>query len=385
MQTHDKHRNFLIHFAYWASVTIIILAFLYFLLKPLVPFIIAFSVAAVLQPVMRWCQKRWKIAEGVLAAGLTVLCYTLLVGLVLLLLIGLFTALIDWASGLPELFTGTVSPWIEKSSSDALSFLSRLDPQMGAYVQDMLPDALASLGSTVMDFSVSLVSWASSVGTKLPGAMLAAVICVIATVFVSRDYEQIIKAVLNMFPERGRAMIVQSGYAIVEILGKFARSYVLILFITFVEVFIGLVFIGFENAAVIAALIAVFDILPIVGSGMVLLPWTVFTFIQGDIKRGIGLLLLYLFVVIARQVIEPRIVSKRVGLHPLSTLLFMWLGLKLFGGVGMLALPICVLILKDLHESGLLSNIVDPENVNLPCTCPDGPEEPQQSEEEEKS
>ena len=166
---------------------------------------------------------------------------------------------------------------------------------------------------------------------------------------------------------------------------KYLKQFVLILFITFMEVFIGLVFIGFENAAVIAALIAVFDILPIVGSGMVLLPWTVFTLIQGDIKRGIGLLLLYLFVVIARQVIEPRIVSKRVGLHPLSTLLFMWLGLKLFGGVGMLALPICVLILKDLHESGLLSNIVDPENVNLPCTCPDGPEEPQQSEEEEKS
>ena len=152
MQTHDKHRNFLIHFAYWASVTIIILAFLYFLLKPLVPFIIAFSVAAVLQPVMRWCQKRWKIAEGVLAAGLTVLCYTLLVGLVLLLLIGLFTALIDWASGLPELFTGTVSPWIEKSSSDALSFLSRLDPQMGAYVQDMLPEYLHFVRSLLQYF-----------------------------------------------------------------------------------------------------------------------------------------------------------------------------------------------------------------------------------------
>jgi len=112
---------------------------------------------------------------------------------------------------------------------------------------------------------------------------------------------------------------------------------------------------------------------------MVLLPWTIFKFVQGNVGNGIGLLVLYLWVVIARQVIEPRIVSKRVGLHPLSTLLFMWLGLKVFGGVGMLALPVCVLILKDLHESGFLNNIVEP--VNERC----GECAPQRQEEEELS
>ena len=209
---------------------------------------------------------------------------------------------------------------------------------------------------------MNLVSWASSVGTKLPGAMLAVVVCVIATAFLSRDYAYISSSILSVFPERAQVMLRQAKTAIVKILGNFARSYVLILFITFLEIWIGLEIINFENAIVIAAIIAVFDILPIVGSGMVLLPWTIFKFVQGDIAKGIGLLILYLWVVIARQVIEPRIVSKRVGLHPLSTLLFMWLGLKIFGGVGMLALPICVLILKDLHESGFLNNIVEPVN-----------------------
>ena len=112
-----------------------------------------------------------------------------------------------------------------------------------------------------------------------------------------------------------------------------------------------------ENAAVIASLIALFDFMPILGSGMILLPWTIFTLIQGKIGRGIGLLVLWLVVVIARQIIEPRIVSKRVGLYPLVTLFFMWLGLKIFGGVGMLALPVIVLVIKDLYESGLLNMI----------------------------
>lgn len=360
MYSTEQRRDFLIKFAFWGALAILAFAFIHFLLGPLTPFIIAFAMAAFLQPVMRWIQQRRAIRSSILAPVLTVFGYILLLGLVVLLLIGLISAAIDWASGLPELFTLTISPWIEKGSSDILAFFFRLDPQVGQYVQGLLPDALASIGSMVMDFSVNFVSWASSVGTKLPGAMLAVIVCVIATVFLSKDYGHICTSILSVFPPRGQHMLRQAKVAVVRILGNYARSYVLILFITFMEIWIGLELINFENAVVIAAIIAVFDILPIVGSGMVLLPWTIFKFIQGDIGKGIGLLVLYLWVVIARQVIEPRVVSKRVGLHPLSTLVFMWMGLKLFGGVGMLALPIMVLILKDLHESGLLNNIVDP-------------------------
>lgn len=366
MLTTQQRRDFLIKFAFWAALGLLAVGFIYFLLGPLTPFIIAFTVAALLQGLMRRVEKRWaKIPHGVVATALTVLSYVLMLGLVLLLLIGLFSAAIDWASDLPELFTDTVTPWLENGSRDLLSFVYMLDPSMGRYLQEMLPDALSAMGTVIMDFSVNLVSWASSVGTKLPGAMLAVVVCVIATAFLSRDFEYVSKSILGVFPPRAQNMLRQAKTAIVKIVGNFARSYVLILFITFFEIWIGLEIIGFENAIVIAAIIAVFDILPIVGSGMVLLPWTIFKFVQGQVGKGIGLLILYLWVVIARQVIEPRIVSKRVGLHPLSTLLFMWLGLKVFGGVGMLALPVCVLILKDLHESGFLNNMVEPVNESF--------------------
>ena len=363
MYSTEQRRDFLIKFAFWGALAILAFAFIHFLLGPLTPFIIAFTVAALLQGLMRWVEQRWaKIPHGVVATALTVLSYMILLGLVLLLLVGLFSAAIDWASDLPDYFTETITPWLEEGSANILGFVYMLNPSMGQYLQEMLPDALSAMGSVIMDFSVSLVSWASSVGTKLPGAMLAVVVCVIATAFLSRDYAYISSSILSVFPGRAQVMLRQAKTAIVKILGNFARSYVLILFITFLEIWIGLEIINFENAIVIAAIIAVFDILPIVGSGMVLLPWTIFKFVQGDVGKGIGLLILYLWVVIARQVIEPRIVSKRVGLHPLSTLLFMWLGLKIFGGVGMLALPICVLILKDLHESGFLNNIVEPVN-----------------------
>lgn len=373
MASREKYKDFLVHFGFWAAVAALIFVFIRFLLRPLLPFIIAFVMAAFLQPVMKWLLNKLHFKssrEGILAVVITVGCYVILVGLLTLLLIGLASAVIDWASGLPDLFANTIAPWVETSLEELLTFVFLLNPEMGLFVQDMLPDVISSLSSTIMNISVSLVSWASSVGTKLPGAMLAAIICVIATVFLVKDYDMIVGKVLSILPVKGQVVVGQIRVAIVGILVNFARSYILILFITFMEVFVGLSIIGMENAAVIATLIALFDFMPILGSGMILLPWTIFTLIQGRIKKGIGLMILWLVVVIARQIIEPRIVSKRVGLYPMATLLCMWLGLKLFGGVGMLALPVIVLIIKDLYESGLLNAFT--VNTECPVSVPVG-------------
>lgn len=378
MSSQEKYKDFLLHFGFWGAVSALVFVFIRFLLRPMLPFLIAFAVAAFLQPVMKWLLNKLNLKsnrEGMVAAAITVACYVILVGLLTLLLIGLSAAVIDWASGLPELFTNTIAPWVETSLTELLTFVYVLDPEMGAFVQEMLPDVISSLSTTIMDFSVALVSWASSVGTKLPGVMLAAIICVIATVFLVKDYDRVMGRLLSVLPVKGQVVVGQIRVAIVDILLNFARSYVLILFITFMEVFVGLSIIGMENAAVIATLIALFDFLPILGSGMILLPWTIFTLIQGRIKKGIGLLILWLVVVIARQIIEPRIVSKRVGLYPLVTLFFMWMGLKLFGGVGMLSLPVIVLIIKDLYEGGLLN--IFTISTECPVSVPAGESSPQ--------
>ena len=125
---------------------------------------------------------------------------------------------------------------------------------------------------------------------------------------------------------------------------------------TFAEIAIGLLIIGFDNAAVIALLIAVFDILPIVGSGIVLAPWAVIKLLQGKIGMGIGLAILWAVVIVVRQIAEPKIVGKQVGLHPLATMLCLWVGLKLGGGIGMFALPISLLIILELKAEGLILN-----------------------------
>ena len=135
---------------------------------------------------------------------------------------------------------------------------------------------------------------------------------------------------------------------------------------TFLEIAVGLLIIGVKNAFGIAILIALFDILPVVGSGIVLLPWAIFTLFAGNLPTGIGLLVLYIVVIVVRQIMEPKIVGDRVGLHPLVTLLSMVLGTYLFGGIGLLGLPITVALLHALNKQGAihlykLSDDPDPE------------------------
>ena len=349
-----KYKNFLLKFGCFAAVALLVFIFLRYLFKPMLPFIIAFAVAALLRPLYLRIAPKLHLKGKGWPVILVVLFYLLLVGVVTAILVGLMSAVINWGRSLPDMFNNTLSPWLTGVVSDVLLLAARFDPDSASMVEEMLPDALSSMGGAIMDFSVSLVGWASGVGTKLPGALLAVVICVIATVFTAVDYDNIWTTLRSALPARMRRVTDQIQFAFKNIAFNFLRSYLLILLITFCEVSAGLLIIGFDNAVFIAMLIALFDILPIVGSGMILLPWTIFKFIQGDIAKGIGLAIVYVIVVVVRQVIEPRIVSKNMGLHPLVTLFCMWVGLKTMGGVGLFALPLFVITLKDLKESGVL-------------------------------
>ena len=139
-----------------------------------------------------------------------------------------------------------------------------------------------------------------------------------------------------------------------EMVWQFLKSYFIIFCITTAEISLGLFIIGVGKPIVIALIIAILDAFPIVGSGLVLLPWAGAMLITGSYVRGLGLLAVYTFVAVFRQIIEPRIVGKHVGLRPLVTLICMYAGTKLFGGMGLFALPIMAAILADLNSNGVI-------------------------------
>ena len=130
------------------------------------------------------------------------------------------------------------------------------------------------------------------------------------------------------------------------------RSYALIMSITFVELALGLTLIGVEHSLLIACLIAVFDILPVLGTGGIMIPWTIITAITGDHKLALGLLIVYLAITVIRNIIEPKIVGSQIGLHPVVTLVSMFVGAQLFGVLGLFGFPIGLSLLRHLNDTG---------------------------------
>ncbi len=124
--------------------------------------------------------------------------------------------------------------------------------------------------------------------------------------------------------------------------------------LTFFELTVGLHILGIENALVIAFLIAIFDVLPVLGTGGIMLPWILISFLNNQVKTGVGLLILYLVITVIRNIIEPKIVGKQIGLHPLLMLMCMYLGARLFGFLGIFILPILILIVQNLNDTGII-------------------------------
>lgn len=142
------------------------------------------------------------------------------------------------------------------------------------------------------------------------------------------------------------------------------RSYALIMSITFLELSIGLTVVGVENSIFIAFLIAIFDILPVLGTGGVMIPWIVLEALKMNFSMALALLLVYLFVTVVRNIIEPKIVGAQIGLHPVVTLSSMFVGAQLFGVLGLFGFPICLSLLRYLNENGVIRLFRMEENTN---------------------
>lgn len=354
MEKQGKYKDFLLKFGYWAAILLIAVLFIKFLLKPLAPFLIALAVVMIVQPIVRKLDEKFKINKKFSSVVLVILCYLVIAGLLVLIIAGIVSVVVDWAQMIPDYFAESIQPGIAHDAEKLLSRLNRINPELGLSIEQALPDIMSSVSGSVMNLSMNILSWASNIGTKIPGFLLATVICIVSTVFLAIDYDHIGQKVLSILPKKAREIVVTAKRALGVIIGKYLKSYAIILVMTFAEILVGLLIIGIDDAASIAALIAVFDILPIVGSGMILAPWAVIAFIQNKIGLGIGVTALWAIVIVARQIAEPKIVGKQVGLHPLATLMCLWIGLKLGGGLGMFALPISLLIIMDLKAEGII-------------------------------
>jgi len=325
-----------------------------YLLNLIWPFFAAFLFAWLLKPVIRWLTVKCRIKYSLSAALSLLVFFAVIGGLMALITTRLaagITALIEWA---PSLYGDAIEPGLANLTVRIEEAAGRISPEAYQMVEAALPNMIGSIGSAVTNLSMKLVFALSGWLTKLPSHLLSALICAIATIFMTVDFPKINAFLMRQLPEKPRRIVAEAKNRFSGILKQYGKSYGIILCITFAEVLTGLLLLGQKNAFVIALAVAVFDIFPIVGVGTVLLPWATVLLLGGNIGRGVGLIVLWAVTIIVRQIIEPRIVGRHVGLPPLITLAAMFIGTKLFGFVGLFGLPITCAIVLSLDEAGVI-------------------------------
>ena len=346
--TKERMTQFLIKFAYVAVILGLIFLGFKYVLPLLMPFLLAFIFSVLLKTPAEFLSRKLRINRRLVSTVLVTLLFILLA--VLTLLVG--SELFSFARTSVSQFNTVIIPTVESLTETASRWTSRLDPNVVSVLDGLVNSVLLSLRSKVAEISTRLVT---GIMSSLPSSFLNVLFMIIATYFISLDFGLLKWAVARRIKEEDYNKIIAGLDYCKATVGRMLRSYVLIMFITALEQSIGLTILGVEYSVLIAMAIAVFDILPVVGSGTIMLPWAVISLITGDIKRGIGLLVLYVIITIIRQIIEPRIVGDHVGLHPLLTLMCMFVGLRIFGGLGLLGLPILCAVLVGLERDGVIT------------------------------
>ena len=318
------------------------------------PFIFALGFAYLLKKPSRFVAQKLRLPKK-LVSIVFVLFFYLTIGIVLSLSgIKIIAVMTDVISVLPALYEEQLAPFLVDRFDAIEKAFFRLDPALVKVITQGFDQFLNSIGNNISKISISLVGTISVVASLLPGFLIKLLIMVISTFFIASDYEALSQFIQRQFTGKGHDLLMRIKHYLIDTLFVVVRSYSIIMFITFVELSLGLSIINVSNAILIAFIIAMFDILPIFGTGGVMLPWTIISFIQGDYKLGIGLLVIYVFVTVVRNILEPKIVGSQLGLHPVVTLMCMFIGVNLFGVLGLFGLPITLSLIKHLNDTGVV-------------------------------
>ena len=365
---HDSsRRRFIVNAAYFAIIAGIVFLVFRYLLNLIWPFFLAFLFAWLLSPVIRWLTTKCRIRHDISVALSLIVFFSLVGGLAVLITTRVVSLVSDAVTWLPRLYSDTISPGLDALADSLRELAGRVSPEAADMVESSLPTVISSIGSAVTGVTMRIVTGLSGMVSRIPTRLLSALICVIATVFTTADFPRITSFLLRQVPDRARHIISEAKDSLKHVIRKYGRSYGIIMGITFLEILCGLLILRQRGAVLIALAIAVFDIFPIVGAGMILGPWGIVCLLSGSTGKGVGLLLIYVVEIIVRQVIEPRIVGRQVGLHPLITLMAMFVGSKLFGAVGLVGLPISCAIVQSLDAAGVI-HIIKRENAPRPAT-----------------
>lgn len=333
---------------------VLLLALVYLVLHYIgslfLPFIIGYILCIILYPLFKVLNTRYKIPKTLSS----MLCISTLIFLVIFLGVGIVGQIIkegkEFVKDLPYYI-------------DSIKYTFN---QLNAKIQDLisiLPDNLENvifnffensssligdfLGSGVKDTSIKVIK-------KVPNALMITILSIISCYLMLIDKEHIQDFIIRQLPKKysEKLSIVKSGIG--DAVFGYIKAQLIIMCLISSICFIGLAIIKSQYALFAGFIIGIVDALPVFGSGFILWPWALYNVITKDYGMAIGLIVIYVVVLITRQFLEPKILGKQIGIHPLATLMSIYIGLQVFGLFGFIIGPILMVIIKALQNADVI-------------------------------
>ncbi len=328
-----------------------------------IPFIIAFALYLLIEPIIKFCMKKLKLKRKTSALLILIIVITLIIGI---LVWGIVTIVSEASNLLKNLndYINVIYNFIQtKTSKFDLSKLQLSDELMSIFTGST-HELLVHASNIAKNFFTGLLEKL----TSIPTMAFYIVITIMSLYFISTDKIYMIDQLEHHLPAEWVKKLCKHIKGIASSLGGYLKAQVILIAVSFVISLIGLYiyfFVGFNiKYPLLAALgIGFVDALPILGSGSIMIPWAIIAACKGDINLGIAILILWLIMTVVRQIIEPKIVGGQIGIHPIFTIIAMYTGVKFCGLAGLFIGPIILIILKNIFESnidkGLVKSIVE--------------------------
>ncbi len=348
MDNINKQKIFIIKFLYFILILGIIFFIFKYALPVLFPFLVAFSISIILRHPVDFISKHLKINRKFVGVLLLLLLYGSISFVFIFFGTKLFRYIGELFQKLPETYTTNIEP--------ALNIIIYK-------IQDIIPELnvvldLENISKYIMNIinsiSLSAVNLIASIATKIPSFLVKFIFAIIASFLCTLDYYKVTGFIMRQFPERVQEIIINVKQNIFGTIVKFLKAYSILMFVTFIQLSVGLTIFNIPNSITLAAIFSMLDVLPAIGVGGLLIPWSIIEFIKGNYDLAIGLLVIYGIISIVRSILEPKVIGKQIGLNPLITLTSMFLGAEILGFFGIFIFPIIATIIKYLNDSGTL-------------------------------
>lgn len=323
-----------------------------FLLPLVSPFLLGAALALAAEPMVRFLNRRVRIPRTVSTAIGVSMAFCLLALLLLTLCAFALRQLKALAGILPNL-EETARTGLALVQTRLLELASHAPQGIRPLLEDNVRTLLADSGTLLGKLTAWLLGLAGSLLSHVPDSALGLGTAILSAFLISAKLPRIHQWLRRRIPGQQLRAMLDSVRRMRGVLGKWLLAQCKLMSLTFCILAAGLTLLRIPGSLLWAVLVSLVDALPILGTGTVLVPWSVVSFLQGDTPRALGILGIYITAALTRSMLEPKLLGKHLGLDPLVTLMSLYIGYRLWGVGGMILAPLLTVAALQLRREDI--------------------------------